>query len=82
MDVTPLVEKGAVVFNEHMENRNGFLSELLSFPSSKHDDWIDAFTLALHKRFDMLRVANQFRREKRKHLPRASTMRVELYSFG
>lgn len=45
-----------------------FLDELLSFPSSKYDDMVDALTLALTYRNQILHVANFHRRPQRKHL--------------
>ena len=84
MDVTTRVEKGFVVFNENMECRDAFLNELLAFPSTKYDDWVDAFTLPLHRRAGVLRMADKHRREARRHLPKAqaATLIVNLYSLG
>lgn len=84
MDATPLVEQGVVVFNENMEGRDAFLNELLAFPSSKYDDWVDALTLLLNRRPDMLRMGNTYRRAGRRHLPKAwgTTLRVNYYSLG
>ncbi len=81
MDVTPLLQKGVVVFNENMECRDAFLNELLAFPSTKYDDWVDAFTLPLLRRPGMLRMANQYRRACRRHLPQdwGNTLQVKIY---
>lgn len=84
MDVTSLIENKIVLFNEHMESRDMFLNELLAFPSTKHDDWVDAFTLLLNHRADFLRVANLHRRPKRKHLPQnwGNTAQFGIYTIG
>ena len=61
-----------------------FMAELLSFPSSRNDDMVDAFSFALSKRSDILRVANRHRRPKRQHMLRAGETMLEcrISSFG
>ncbi|MEO6608617.1 MAG: phage terminase large subunit [Aestuariivirga sp.] len=82
LNITALLEKGAVVFSEKMENRALFMDELLSFPSSKYDDWVDAFTLALNKRHGLMGPANRYRRKNRRHLPRyTGNPMMKLHSF-
>ena len=67
--VTPLLESKQVVFLKSMPLYDQFMSELLTFPSSKYDDMVDAFVLALSRRHEILRVAKIHRRPKRQHLP-------------
>ena len=67
--VTPLLESKQVVFLKSMPLYDQFMSELLTFPSSKYDDMVDAFVLALSRRPDILRFAKFHRRPKRQHLP-------------
>ena len=84
LDVTELVVSGKVVFSAQMLGRDAFMNELLSFPNAKYDDWVDAFTLALHWRSGMLRTANQYRRQKRRHLPQdwGNAAKVSIYGIG
>lgn len=69
--ITPLLERKQVVFLKTMPLYERFMDELLSFPSSKNDDMVDALTLALMYRERILAVANRYRRPKRLHLPQA-----------
>ena len=55
-----------------------FMPEFLSFPAYPTDDMVDAFTLAMHWRDDLLRVANQHRRSKRSHLAPAYRSGIKL----
>ena len=82
--ITPLLERGQVAFLQNMPLFDPFMVELLSFPSSKNDDMVDAFTLALNRRHDILHSANRYRRPKRRDLPRAagSTVEYRLTSYG
>ena len=68
-NITSLIESKQVAFLRSMPLYDQFMSELLIFPSGKHDDMVDAFTLALTYRHDILRAANRYRRPKREHLP-------------
>jgi predicted phage terminase large subunit-like protein len=81
---TPLLEFKQVAFLKTMPLHDKFMDELLTFPSSKNDDMVDAFTLALTHRPDLLRVANFHRRPKRKHLPqvRGNTPEYTISTFG
>ena len=45
--VSPLFEAGNVFINEDLKDLYEFTDELVSFPSSKHDDQVDAMTQAL-----------------------------------
>lgn len=76
--ITPLLERGEVVFYKRMHNRHVFMPEFLSFPAYPTDDMVDAFTLAMYWRHDFLRVANQHRRAKRSHMPQARRSGIEL----
>lgn len=60
------------------------MDELLSFPSSKNDDMVDALTLVLTYSQRILAVANQYRRPKRRHLPQArgSMLEVRITPLG
>ena len=69
MTVSPIMERGDVYIHSAMAGRDAFLYELMAFPHSKYDDWVDAFTLGLNWRGDIIRSANSYRRPKRKHLP-------------
>lgn len=75
--ITPLLERKQVVFLKSMPLYEKFMAELLSFPSSRNDDMVGAFSFALSKRSGILRVANQHRRPKRRHLPGAAGNTVE-----
>jgi predicted phage terminase large subunit-like protein len=68
-NITSLIESKQVAFLRTMPLYDQFMNELLTFPSSKYDDMVDAFTLALTYRNDILRMANSYRRLKRQHLP-------------
>ena len=83
-NITPLLESKKVAFLKSMPLFEPFMDELLRFPSGKTDDMVDAFTLALTWRKNILREANRFRRPKRKHLPRFQTTKgpVSLANFG
>lgn len=82
--ITPLFERKEVAIYKQMPLYDKFLDELLSFPSSKYDDMVDALTLALTYRNQILQVANYHRRPIRKHLPQArgSQMEVRISTFG
>ncbi len=84
LNVTELVSSGKVVFSRYMQNRDAFLNELLSFPNDKHDDWVDTFTIILLRRADVLCAANNYRREKRRHLPMelGNTVQYTVYGIG
>lgn len=80
--VTPLLEQGLVLIVKSMANRGPFEAELLAFPSGRHDDMVDAFTLALSRRTDLLRMANHHRRPIRKDLPKAKGILPTLRMVG
>ena len=82
--ITPLIESKQVAFLKTMPLYDKFMDELLSFPSSKYDDMVDALTLALTRRYDILRTANRYRRPKRRHLPqaRSSMIDVKITTYG
>lgn len=40
LEVTPLIENGTILFNNGHQD---FMAELLHFPRSKHDDFVDSF---------------------------------------
>jgi predicted phage terminase large subunit-like protein len=82
--ITPLLERKQIAFLKTMPLYEKFMDELLSFPSSKNDDMVDALTLALTYRQALLRVANYHRRQKRRHLAqaRSSQMDVRISTFG
>jgi predicted phage terminase large subunit-like protein len=76
--ITPLIERKQVAFLKTMPLYDKFMEELLSFPSSKYDDMVDALTLALSHRYEILRTANYHRRPKRRHLAQAPSSQVEV----
>ena len=76
--ITPLIESKQVVFLKTMPLYDKFMDELLSFPSSKYDVMVDALTLALTRRYDILRTATYHRRPHRRHLPTAHASQVEV----
>ena len=82
--VTPFLESKQVVFLRSMPLYELFMEELLTFPSSKHSDMVDAFTLLLARRPDILRMARNHCRPKRRHLPgfQKGSGLVSLGSFG
>ena len=82
--ITPLLERKQVAFLKTMPLYEKFMDELLSFPSSKYDDMVDALTLALTYRQRILAVANYHRRQKRRNLPQArgSMPEVRITGFG
>ena len=82
--ITPLLERDQVVFLKTMPLYEKFMDELLSFPSSKNDDMVDALTLVLTYRQRVLGVANYHRRQKRRNLPQArgSMPEVSITGFG
>ncbi len=82
--ITPLLERKQVAILKSMPLYEPFMAELLSFPSSKNDDMVDAFTFALSMRCDILRVANLHRRPKRQHLAKAvgSQPEYRISSYG
>jgi predicted phage terminase large subunit-like protein len=63
--ITPIMERGEVKIWRKIPDLESFINELLSFPSGKYDDQVDAFTLPLYYRRDVLRVVAASRREKR-----------------
>lgn len=82
--ITPLLERCEVKIWRHIPQLETFLNELLSFPSSKYDDQVDAFTLPLFLRHDVWRVARNSTRVKRNPglaLPPRSSV-YSLPSFG
>ena len=80
----PFLERKQVAFPKTMPLYEKFMDELLSFPSSKNDDMVDALTLALTYRQRILAVANYHRRQNRRHLPQArgSMQEVRITGFG
>lgn len=82
--ITPLLERKQVAFLKTMPLYEKFMDELLSFPSSKNDDMVDALTLALTYRQRILAVANHHRRPQRRDLPQApgSMLEVRITTFG
>jgi predicted phage terminase large subunit-like protein len=82
--ITPLLERKQVAFLKTKPLYEKFMDELLSFPSSKNDDMVDALTLALTYRQRILAVANHHRRPKRRHLPQArgSMLEVRITPLG
>ena len=69
-NITSRIESKQVAFLRSMPLYDQFMNELLTFPSGKHDDMVDAFTLALTYRTEILGAADYHRRPKRQHLPR------------
>ena len=63
--VTPLLERGEVRFWRKIPQLDSFLDELLSFPSGRYNDQVDAFSLPLFLHLDVKRVVNASRRVKR-----------------
>jgi len=73
--VTPLLEQGKVSSLRTIPTFETFLEELLSFPSSRFVDQVDAFTLPLHRHLDVTRVLRDpvwIRRENARHQPQHS----------
>lgn len=66
--VAPFLEQGKVAIYKPMKLYEALMGELLMFPSSPHDDMVDAFVLLLTYPLDTLRRARRFRRPKRTHL--------------
>jgi predicted phage terminase large subunit-like protein len=73
--VTPLLEQGKVSILRTIPTLETFLEELLSFPSSKFSDQVDAFTLPLHRHQDvtrMIRNPGWVERQKARRRPQGS----------
>ncbi len=76
--ITPLLERGEVAILRSMDLYDAFMAELLAFPSTRYDDMVDAFTVLLNRREDVLRMAQRYRRESRRNLPIAPSQQLNI----